>query len=58
MNDESRDEGTAVHERVIGHLERFTAALRRGGAGYDLFVHLQVGLKIQCVAGIPIFAAG
>ncbi len=50
--------GATVHERVIGHLEGFAAALRRGGAGDDLFVHLQVGLKIQLVAGIPFLLPG
>ncbi len=42
---------------MIGDFEGFAAALRNGGAGDDVFIHFQIGLKIESVSGMPFLQA-
>ena len=53
-----KEEGAAVHEGVIGRAEGTAAARMRGGFGEDAFIHLQVGLKFESRAGVPVLLAG
>lgn len=53
-----QDEGAAVHKRVIGRFERFAVAARRSIAGEQFFIELQIGLKIESVAGGPLVLLG
>jgi len=51
-------EGAAVDEGMIGGAEGAAAAGMCRGAGEDALVHLQVGLKFQSGAGVPMLFAG
>jgi len=51
-------EGAAVDEGMIGGAEGASAAGMCRGAGEDALVHLQVGLKFQSGAGVPMLFAG
>src|SRR5882762_3155039 len=53
-----QDEGAAVHEGMIGGFERFARAAVGAGAGDKVFVHFQIGLKIEGVANVPALVAG
>jgi len=47
------DKGAAVHEGMVGGLEWFAEAARGNVAGEQFFIKLQIGLKIEGVAGGP-----
>jgi len=51
------NERTAVHEGMICGFEGFARALYAGSAGDEIFVHFQIGLKIQGVADVPALVA-
>ena len=48
-----QDEGAAVHEGMIGRFEGFARAARNGSARDEIFVHFEIGLKIEGVTDIP-----
>lgn len=53
-----QNKGAAVDEGMIGDFEGFAPALRSGRAGDNFLVHLQVRLKIERFAGVPLLPAG
>jgi hypothetical protein len=53
-----QDEGAAIDKGVIGWFEGFARAAGGGSAGDEVFIHFQVGLKVEGVADIPALVAG
>jgi hypothetical protein len=42
---------------MIGRFERLARAARTGGAGDEIFIHFEIGLKIEGVADVPALVA-
>lgn len=51
------DEGAAVDEGMVGGCEGFARAATGAGAGDEVFVHTQVGLKVERFTDIPVVMA-
>jgi len=48
------NECAAVDEGVVGAFEGFPSTAGRRAAGEQIFVNLEIALKVQCIAGVPV----